>query len=322
MKAASGLYMGRIAERMLAWRERQIEAIVRREGCDLIVACTGHVYDPVAAYRVSKKLGLPFIFYAFDDITSTMIPPITRDLVRDYIPRLIGEAKCVIVPNEFLAEKYRDRFGVDPVILHNPCDLSPYEHAPAKTISDEKRIVYTGAIYEAHFDAVRNLVDALRILDRSELRLHLYTTQSAARLASHGIEGPVSVHGHQPVTTMPAIQMSADILFLPLGFRTPYPETIRTSAPGKVGEYLASSTPILVHAPADTFLSWYFREYDCGLVVDQPDPALLARGIEALLTNGGQRERYVRNARKRSREDFDAVKLAQQFRDLVDPAIS
>ncbi len=320
LRAASSLDLGGIAERLLAWRERQIEGVLRREACELMVVCTGHVLDPVAVHRVSERVGIPYIFYVFDDIASTTMPPVLRDLVRDRLHPLFEGASRVIVPNEFLAGKYRDQFGVDPVVLHNPCDLSPYEAAPAKTASDEKRIVYTGAIYEAHFDAVRNLVEALRILDRPDLRLHLYTTQSAARLASHGIEGPVVVHGHQPVSTMPAIQMSADVLFLPLGFRTPYPETIRTSAPGKVGEYLASSTPVLVHAPGDTFLSWYFKKHECGLVVDQPDPALLARGIGALLEDGALVARYIRNARRRSEEDFDARKVARQFHDLVAPA--
>lgn len=322
LKVASTLSLRQIPDRLLTWRERQIERIVKREGCGSIVGCTGNVLDPIASYRVCKKLGLPFIFYVFDDISSTWTPSVLSEMIENHVPHLLREAEHVIVPNEFLANKYRDTFGIDPMVLHNPCNLAPYENPGVARTPGEIRIVYTGAVYEAHFDAVRNLVEALKILDRPEMTLHLYTTQSSARLKSHGIEGPVVVHGHQPVRTMPEIQMGADILFLPLGFQTPYPETIRTSAPGKVGEYLASSTPILVHAPGGTFLSWYFREHECGLVVDQPDPEVLAEGIDILLTDVERRERYVRNARSRSFEDFDVEKVSQRFRELVAPAMN
>lgn len=318
LKAASTLNLRQITDRLLTWRERQIERIVEKERCDSVVSCTGNVLDPIASYTVCKRLGLPFLFYVFDDISSTWTPSVLSEILEKQVPLLLEEAKHVIVPNEFLAKKYRDRFGVDPVILHNPCDLAPYENAVKTKIPGEIRIVYTGAIYEAHFDAVRNLVEALKILDRPEVILHLYTTQSSSRLASHGIAGPVVVHGHQPVNTMPDVQMGADILFLPLGFQTPYPETIRTSAPGKVGEYLASSTPILVHAPGDTFISWYFREHDCGLVVDRLNPVDLAEGIEILLTDVELRERFIRNARARSLDDFNVEKVSQRFRELVE----
>lgn len=319
LKAASTFNLASAADRLLSWRERQIEQIVKREGCDTIVACTGNVLDPIAAYRVSTRLGLPFVFYVFDDIASTWTPPILTRIVNDYVPVLLKGADRVIVPNEILAEKYRETYQIEPDVLHNPCDLSPYRDPVRSISSDEIRIVYTGAIYEAHFDAVRNLVEGLKALDRPEVSLHLYTPQSSRRLEAHGIAGPVVVHRPQPVATMPSIQMGADILFLPLGFRTPYPETIRTSAPGKIGEYLASSTPILVHAPADSFLSWYFRTHRCGMVVDQPDPVLLAQSVGTLLSDRNLREEYSANALNRCREDFDVQNVAQTFRSLVCP---
>ena len=78
---------------------------------------------------------------------------------------------------------------------------------------------------------------------------------------------------------MPGIQRNADILFLPLAFNSPYPEIIKTSSPGEIGEYLAGKKPILVHAPSDSFISWYFRKYNCGCVVDDDDSEKLAAAI-------------------------------------------
>jgi hypothetical protein len=46
-------------------------------------------------------------------------------------------------------------------------------------------------------------------------------------------------HPHIPQSRVAAILRQADVLFLPLAFRSPIQEVIRTSAPGKMGEYLA-----------------------------------------------------------------------------------
>jgi glycosyltransferase involved in cell wall biosynthesis len=63
-------------------------------------------------------------------------------------------------------------------------------------------------------------------------------------------------------------QSSAHILFVPFDFNSPVPEVVRTSAPGKLGDYLACGTPILAHVPQDTFVRFYLTKYQCGLVAD------------------------------------------------------
>ncbi|HYE16131.1 MAG TPA: hypothetical protein VD968_16960, partial [Pyrinomonadaceae bacterium] len=112
----------------------------------------------------------------------------------------------------------------------------PFEPRP----DGEVRIVYTGAIYEAHYDAFRNLLAALERLGRPEVKLHAYTTQRAEEMAGRGIGGPAVVfHPHLSVAEMPGVQRRADLLFLPLAVESPYPDLVRTSAPVKFGEYLA-----------------------------------------------------------------------------------
>src|SRR5205823_2319116 len=103
------------------------------------------------------------------------------------------------------------------------CDVESYNAAPDYNGGDEKRIVYTGAVYEAHYDAFRNLVRAIELLGREDVRLHLYTAQTPGELAEVGIKGPVVVHGHVAASAVPAIQKQADVLFLPLAFDSPYP---------------------------------------------------------------------------------------------------
>jgi glycosyltransferase involved in cell wall biosynthesis len=287
-------------------RARRIARAARRAGSGTLVACTGDLLDLPATWLASRRLGLRFVPYLFDDYTFQWTDPAKRALARWLEPRMFRAAAVVIAPNEFLARDVEARDGVACRIVRNAVD-SDLPHGldlPWPSSPGEIRIVYTGAVYHAHFDAFRNLVAAIAKLGRPGVALHLYTTQERAQLESEGIAGPVVFHAHVTSEEVREIQRRADVLFLPLAFRSAIPEVIRTSAPGKTGEYLASGRPVLVHAPADAFVSWYFRQHDCGAVVDEPDPARLAEALRELLDQPETRRRRAANALRRAADDF------------------
>jgi glycosyltransferase involved in cell wall biosynthesis len=155
-----------------------------------------------------------------------------------------------------------------------------------------------------HFDAFRNLTEALGRLGRSDLTLHVYSAQPPQVLESQGIRGPIVFHDHCAQDEIRRVQREADVLFLPLAFDCPVPEVIQTSAPGKLGEYLASGRPILVHAPADSFLAWYFRTHECGALVDVNDAGAVADALRRLIDDEAFRSKLIRNAASRAVEDF------------------
>jgi glycosyltransferase involved in cell wall biosynthesis len=74
--------------------------------------------------------------------------------------------------------------------------------------------------------------------------------------------------------------------------------------------------PILVHAPPDSFIATYFREHECGLVVDENDPRALARGVERILTDTDLRQKLSRNAWKRAQVDFSLAAARSKFAEL------
>lgn len=218
------------------------------------------------------------------------------------------QAARVIVPNEILRDDLRERFGIEPVLIHNSLDISPYKAngcPPATAQTNEIKIVYTGDVYEAHYDAFRNLMAALELLGRPEIKLHLYTDRPLEELAAYGISGPIVRHSQRSPDDMPHIQRGADMLFLPLAFHSPYPNLVRTSATTKLGEYLAARRPVIVHAPPDCFPSTYFRQHECGVVVDHLDPSLLARRISEVLDDVAMKERLVARAWAQAQKDFD-----------------
>ena len=124
-------------------------------------------------------------------------------------------------------------------IIPNPVDAVAYQVDQFRQMRDPRESCIHGAVYEAHFDAFHRLISALRIMGATAPELHIYTSSAKRYLEQHQISQPAIVHDAVPLEQSVHLQRGADILFLPLAFDSPIPDTINTSAPGKMGELLA-----------------------------------------------------------------------------------
>ncbi len=296
-------------------RAREVAAIVRREQCNAIVACPDRISDLPAAYLASRLARVRFYPYLFDDYSTWFSSGATGRMARSAERVFLRGAAGVIVPNEALRDTLRRRYGIEATVIRNACDLSAYDGPSRGTPGREAagpRIVFTGAIYDAHFEGLHAVREALRARG-GNATLHVYTPMPFSVLADRGLDDGIVFHGRVSSDAVAEVQQAADILFLPLAFESPFPEVIRTSAPAKMGEYLASARPILVHAPADSFAAQYFRRHECGLVVSERGPAQLALAIDRLCEDAALRERLRSNAWRRAHEDFDLADARAAF---------
>jgi glycosyltransferase involved in cell wall biosynthesis len=301
-------------------RARHLHRLLKQEHCTDLVSCSGDLLDIPAGYLAARWARIGFYPYLFDDYAAQWTEPPARLFAARVIAPIVRRSTAVIVPNEFLARAYRDRYGVAATIVRNPVEAtsaSRFRPRPWPLVPGAIRMIYTGSIYTAHHDAFRNLMAALTAPGLEDVKLHLFTNSRAWHLEQAGIRGPFVLHDQVALAAAAELQQTADLLFLPLAFESPYPEVIQTSAPGKLGEYLASGRPMLVHAPADSFLSWYCRTHDCGAVVDRPSPVELAATLRRLCTDAGWRQRLVANARRRALEDFHIDRVRSTFLELL-----
>ncbi len=300
----------------IARRTMQLIRIMKKERCDLLIACTGDLYDIPSGFLASKINKASFVPYMFDDYVNQWAGSY-RKIARFLGPLIIRKAQGIIVPNDFLRKEYKTRYKVDSEIIHNPSsgiDIEKVDHAEKYFDVGFKNIVYAGAIYHANHDALLNLVHALQKLDRRQVLLHVFTSQNKKILKRTGIyTEKVRVHNHVNPGVVAHLLKQADILFLPLGFNTGIEEVIRTSAPGKMGDYLAAGKPILVHAPKHSYVSWYFTVNRCGLVVDHPDTGEVLQAIIELLQNESECEQYSKRALELASKDFDLETISKKF---------
>jgi glycosyltransferase involved in cell wall biosynthesis len=289
----------RLFSMLVRQRSRAIARVVVQHGCQSIVACTGgDMVDLPASVEAGQLTGRPTFLYYFDDyrfqwtiIEGRWSPQIASQLRDLAEPRVLKCAQGVITPNETLADDVRGRTDTPVRIVRNPVDTGIYRQLrsritkPTHTADRPLRIVYTGSIYAAQADSLRRLCDAIDLLRPRgiSLQLHVYGPPPCQEILDRL---PVNqIQFHPPVSTAEAadVQVQADLLFLPLSFDCGYPELIRTSAPGKFGEYLASGTPVLVHAPAGSFPVTFVSTHGCAAACDVPESRRLADTLSSLL---------------------------------------
>lgn len=301
------------------FQSQKIAKFIKKEKYELMIACTADLYNLPAAYLACKKAKIKFIPYIFDDYAYQW-NGINRYVSKILESWILKNAHCIIVTNEYMQCEYKKRYAIKTEVIHNPCYI--YNNLPYETTSldkDKIDIVYTGSIYAAHYNAFHNLINAIKYLNNYNINLHLYTSQSQDELIENGISGSmIKYYSHLPQHEIRNILCKADVLFLPLAFDSEIDEVIRTSAPGKTGEYLETGKPILVHAPEDSFISWYFKKHKCGVVCTKKDPIVLANMIEELIKNKNISVCIGKNARIQAKKDFDINIIRSKFINLIE----
>jgi glycosyltransferase involved in cell wall biosynthesis len=302
-------------------RAKNISSIIRSESTTTaIIACSGDLLDIPAGFLASQMAHIPFYAYIFDDYAFQWTGNYRR-FAKLVSPFIFKHSAGVIGPNEYICEEYKRRYGVSSILVRNPCDKDELDNEPISDWPSENgkiKIIFTGAVYHANYDCFRNLIKAMDFLEEHKPELHIFTSQTRNELEDQEIQSDkIFIHSHIPYSDILKQQRKADILFLPLAFKSPIPEVIHTSAPGKMGEYLASGRPVLAHVPANSFVADYFEKNQCGWVADKNDPHLLANTIKKIILDQELRTSITRNALKQAKIDYSPDKARDQLLRLM-----
>jgi glycosyltransferase involved in cell wall biosynthesis len=281
---------------LIVWRGVRI---VRRRSIQGLFAVPWNEYC-AAAYFIHRLTGCPLFAYFMDDPLGS---PDARTgfLYRPLMPRFLRAARRVWGISPAMCAHLERTYGVKCELLLPTLDSNAFGAAgarPSAAGNAEVRIIYTGAIYGAQLDALRNLVQVLKDDSASpKISLTLYTSLEETTLHEMGLAGSNIRRAYVSSAGMSSVLCAADVLFLPLSFQPDQQHVVETSLPTKLAEYLASGTPILVHAPPYAGVTRYCRENRFGIVVDAPDPARLGQAIRQLASDPELREELSRNAR-------------------------
>lgn len=76
--------------------------LLKKNSVEVIIACTADLLDPYIAFKTSRRMKIPFVFYAFDDYEEQWVQKEKKEIAHRFGPIMIKGAEKVIVPNECL----------------------------------------------------------------------------------------------------------------------------------------------------------------------------------------------------------------------------
>jgi glycosyltransferase involved in cell wall biosynthesis len=298
--------------------------IVRNLKADNIVAVSDYGPAMIGGYITHKKTGKPLILFMFDLYKGNYLPFPGGILASIYEPTIFRDAKKIIVTNEGTKDFYIKRYGkkiADKItVIHNSVFQENHEKIPVVEDTNPEppySIVFTGRV---SWPQLRSLKDLINIVENSEpdIVFNVYSPNPKDYLANLGIKESDRIKiNSAPPENIPEIQGSADILFLPLSWHTKSQQIIDTATPGKLTDYLISGKPILIYAPASSFLVKYARENNFAAIVDQENPKKLEEVITKLLTDVKWRKELVENAKKTFYKNHNAIKNSIRLSELL-----
>ncbi len=283
----------------------------------LVIPLTSDNYE-VIAYLVSKLFHKPLFVYLFDIYYTpdrvNRAGIINNVITKYFEPILLKAADEVFVMSESLKKYYDDKYRIDSVYLPHSIIVSNYKQKRKRsTINHEKRMIYAGMIYEAHYDSILNVVKAVNCLEDYNIRFYLYTPRTKQKLQEMGIKGEnIEIRDFVQPEKIISILYEADILILPMAFNSPFPDVIKTASPGKLPVYLASGTPILVHAPKESYVANYFRKHNCGIVVDSQNSVELKNNIKRLIDDD-KLKKFLKKNSEITLKNHDAKEVSRVF---------
>jgi len=279
--------------------------IIKKENITSILVSSDSSNFLFSAYLLSIMSKRKLNIYFFDCFSCAQSKGIKFFFNKITEKIVIKRADKIFCMSDTLKELYDSKYNVNSEIVNHPVAISEYEYiAKYKKECDSQKnikILYTGMIYEAQIDAIKNLVEAIQ--DINGVELHIYSKRTEESLKKLNIiKKNVFYHGEADYEKMPQIQKNADVLFLPLAFRSPYPEIIKTASPSKMPEYLCTEVPILVHAPRNSYLARYAKKEGFALVVDEDNILKLKQSLEHLIADKKLQEELILNAKKTSKK--------------------
>lgn len=295
---------------------------IKNKNINSIIGFSDYGPAMIGAYILHKITKKRYYIFLFDLYKGNSLPFPGNILANIFEPFMLKSANQIIVTNEGTREFYIKRYGPNIskkiIIIHNSAFKEPYlklekPYNPKQPYT----IVFTGRIYWPQIEPLRNLIQAISEINDMDIKLKIYSPSPKDYLKEIGIieSEKVTINVASPAE-IPEIQSSADILFLPLSWHTKSQAIIDTATPGKLTDYLIAGRPILIHAPASTFLVKYARENNFAEVVDEENIEKLKESIKKILKDTEFSKTIIKNAKDTFLINHDATKNALNFQKL------
>jgi|GEM_PF-3784315 len=266
----------------------------------------------VAGYRVARRMNLPYYVF-LHDLWEENEYGINRRAIAHFEADILKGAEKIFTITDMARNYYLDKYGVDSEVLLHTIDpeftVIPERTRKAYADGEPFRILTSGAFY-----ANMNL-DTLQVLNRlladhpdANLELRILTPQVGADIWDQFADSRITIKSCTKNEVWQELS-DADLLYVPLAFRSANPAEIETVFPTKITEYALAETPIMVHGPGHCYTVEYAKKKRWATTVDKPKADVLWNSIDKMMTDEKFRKRFT-GAGKKIVKERDAQKIS------------
>ena len=256
-----------------------------------------------AVYLAARIRGIPLVFDSHEYFTELpelvgrrFVRRIWERLEKAFLPKIhYGYTVC-----QSISLAYRDKYGIRLAVVRNLPLASP-QVAEGKGYDENKQpdlILYQGAINMGR--GLETMIRAMTSLEKYRLQIfgEGTITKNLVRLRdSLSLGNRVEFMGRVPFNELRMYTRQAALgisLEENIGLNYYY------ALPNKLFDYIQAEIPVLVSDLPE--MRRIVDDFQIGQVVRDPDPELLARQVEEMMSNEELRTKWKKNLRPAARE--------------------
>ncbi len=314
--------LGRVLNMLDYMIKVQKIALTCKEKADVIIGSSVHLFAVYAAYKISKKLHIPFVMEVRDIWPQTLIDMGVSKwhpfvLLLAVLEKFLYKKADKIITNLPYAYKHIETFGVkreDIIWISNGVDTSPFKALHVKH-SEKFILTYTGSMGQAN--ALETLLEVAKRLDK-KLPIYFRLIGDGVLKASfkkyilENALNNVSIEDAVPKEEIAHILMSSSVLYVGLKNSPLYRFGISLN---KIYDYLAANRTIIFASDAPNNP---VKDAQAGVSIEPENVTALEKAIVTLYKMG-ENERTLRygNGLNYVEKNFSIQSLTDKLENLL-----
>ena len=308
---------------LLDWLPLSEQAKIVAFSPQVILICPVGTVGLLMGYKVAQSFQCPFIAYFMDDCVYKNQRWLSGGL-QSLCHNVLEKASAWLMISSQLEKELINRYQLVPkrsLIVHNPVDLSNKQFPEfLDRLSETFRVVYAGAIWAMHYDALAVVAEAIYELKCSsvDIELVLHTDQSFWNAyEKEWKKWDVKYGSFIPYEQLNQHLQKADLLLVASSFLPEYAHITRTSVQTKLTDYMASGRPILSCGPSYAVSNLFVKNWNCGLVCETNRVAEIKEILLKQIEDPSKLCIFTQNAFEVVQNNFETSKVRSKLFDFI-----
>jgi glycosyltransferase involved in cell wall biosynthesis len=270
--------------------------------------------------EVIKYLKKPSVFHMMDDWPMLIgvkgfFSSYWKNKIDNEFKTLLNLVDTHLSICDYMAEAYKKRYGIDFITFHNPIDLDFWQKGQKKEykLSNASKLMSAGRIglgIDTSLKTIAKAIDKINMEMQMNIQFVIQSIAPPAWIKNY----PAAIHkSFVPYSKLPLEFGSPDFLILPYDFSPESLAYIKYSMPTKASEYMASGTPIIIYAPADTALVDYAQQSKWATIVTEEEEYKLIEGLKKMISDENNRKKLAETAKEVAKKRHDIRVVTKDF---------